>query len=263
MQPLYGLITRSDNSKFGIAPAMVIGLIRATRNMAANKLAKRPKLDSLNGASTISLAIRDVLNIPNGVLTAPFKELGDVKRLIADSIQSESYPSDANVLYHTITGALNNISKLVIKEERNSEKGTFTKAIILDGNSLSVPQAYCKNLKSFMENEQMKKKLKLEYAKAIMMKRREEKRKSREEEVEVAQANLVHKDQMLMYSAADTSYYGIKANLEQGASERNISTVNDEINSDEQGLVNTTSNNGDENDEYQEKEPADNTSYRI
>lgn len=75
----------------------------------------------------------------------------------------------------------------------------------------------------------MKKKFKPEYAKAIVIKRREEMRKrAEEEEVEEAHANLIHKGQMMIYSAAETGYCGIKANLEKA------SMANDETNSDDE-----------------------------
>lgn len=44
-----------------------------------DKISRRPKLDGLKGGSTIPLAIRNALNIPDGVLVAPFKEFSDVK----------------------------------------------------------------------------------------------------------------------------------------------------------------------------------------
>lgn len=78
-------------------------------------MARRPKLNSLKGASTISSAIRDALNIPDGVLITPFKEFSDVKRFIDDYLQNQAGPVevDARISYDIIIAALDDIIKRV------------------------------------------------------------------------------------------------------------------------------------------------------
>ncbi|KAG1043775.1 hypothetical protein G6F43_011582 [Rhizopus delemar] len=138
---------------------------------ATRKLARRPKLNGLKGTSNISSAIRDALNIPDGVLIAHFKEFSDVKRLIDDYLQNQVglIEKDARVV-HIITVALDDISKLVIKEVKNSGKENTTKMNMFA----------------------------LEYSKAIRIKRRED--------IQEANDNLKHKGQMLMYTAANCGY---------------------------------------------------------
>lgn len=76
-------------------------------------MARRPRLNGLRVASIIYSEIRAGLNIPDSVLTAPVKELCDVKCLIDDYFQNQVDPvaNDARFLHDLITGILKDISK--------------------------------------------------------------------------------------------------------------------------------------------------------
>jgi hypothetical protein len=211
---------------------------------ATRKMARRPKLDGLKGTSTISSAIRDALNIPDGVLIAHFKEFSDVKRLIDDYLQNQVGPveKDARIVHDIVTVALDDISKLVIKKVKNSRKENPTKMVMINGDCIFVSQAlmlasYCKKVKLYLENTQIKNMFALEYSNAIRIKRREEKEKRREEEIQEANANLKHKGQMLMYTAADCGYDEINANLERYKGKRKAATANEEEDSEDEGSV--------------------------
>lgn len=219
--------------------------------MATSKTARRPKLEGLKGSSTIPSAIRDALNIPNGVLVAPFKELSNVKRLINDYLLNQICPDDSKVLHDIIISALDDISKLVIKEVKNPDKEASTKIIMINGECIIVRQPlimarYCTKIKSYLENMQISKMFTLEYAKAIKIKRREV-------EIQNAKANLAHKGQMLMYNAADCSYYEINADLERNKGKRKATTADEEDNEND-GLADQKNlDNKDEDDRITEK----------
>lgn len=66
---------------------------------------------------------------------------------------------------------------------------------------------------------------------------REEKEKRRDGEIQGAKANLKHKGQMLMYNAADCSFYEINANLERDKGKRKATTANEEEDSEDEGSV--------------------------
>lgn len=205
----------------------------------ASKIPRRPKLDGLMGASIIPSALRDALNIPDGVLIAPFKKFSDVKRLINDYLQSQICPDDSRILYDIIIIALDNISKLTIKELKSPGKGVSIKMVMINRDCIIISQVlvmarYCMKIKLFLENTSIKKMFTLEYANAIKIKRKEEKEKKRKEEIQDAEVNLMHKGQMLMYNAADRSYYEINANLERGKGKRKATTANEEEGSDDE-----------------------------
>ncbi|KAG0757481.1 hypothetical protein G6F57_010553 [Rhizopus arrhizus] len=230
-------------------------------------MARRPKLDGLKGTSTISSAIRDALNIPDGVLIAHFKEFSNVKRLIDDYLQNQVGPieKDARIVHDIVTVALGDISKLVIKKVKNSRKENPTKMVMINGDCIFVSQAlmlasYCKKVKLYLENTQIKNMFALEYSKAIRIKRREE-------EIQEANANLKHKGQMLMYTAADCGYDEINANLERDKGKRKAATANEEEDSEDKGSVGQENlDNEDEDDRGNEKRlrqetPSDTEEY--
>ncbi|KAG1447075.1 hypothetical protein G6F56_009375 [Rhizopus delemar] len=93
-----------------------------------DKISRRPKLDGLKGGSTIPLAIRNALNIPDGVLVAPFKEF--------------IYSDDSRILYGVIIIALDDISKLAIKEAKIPGKGISTKIVMINGDHVGQMLMY-------------------------------------------------------------------------------------------------------------------------
>lgn len=144
-------------------------------------ITKRPKLDGLKGTSTIPSELRDALNIPDGFLIAPFKEFSNMKRLINDYLQNETCPDDAVTLYDRTVIAIDDISKLEVKEAKSPGKGVSTKMVMINGDCIIVSQVlvmakYCMKMKSFLESISIKKFFTLEYAKAIKIKRKEEKK---------------------------------------------------------------------------------------
>ncbi|KAG1138056.1 hypothetical protein G6F37_010799 [Rhizopus arrhizus] len=124
--------------------------------------------------------------------------------------------------------------------------------VMINGDCIFVKQAlmlasYCKKVKLYLENTQIKNMFALEYSKAIRIKRREE-------EIQEANANLKHKGQMLMYTAADCGYDEINANLERDKGKRKAATANEEEDSEDKGSVGQENlDNEDEDDRGNEK----------
>jgi hypothetical protein len=151
------------------------------------------------------------LNIPDGVLITQFFELSNVRCLIDDYLKEhDSTIEDAPVLYDTIITTIDDISKLVIKEAKK-EKETNTKMVLIDGeyifiSQVSVLRSYCEKIKLSLEETPIRNTFSLKYVKAIKIKRTEEKQKEREQEIQEANANLIHQGKMLVYTAADQEY---------------------------------------------------------
>lgn len=108
------------------------------------KLARKPKLNGLKGTSTIPIAIREALNIPDGILIAQFKDFSSMKCLAVDYFQNQvdSLERDAKIVRDSIIVILDEISSLVVKEVKYSKKAASRNMVIINEECVYVNQAF-------------------------------------------------------------------------------------------------------------------------